>query len=92
MLYVRLYTNWHTLKESTFNLPRKYDFFSFFLEQQLLWRCSVESHMLPLVLSIFSLFYYLHFRNEERRTSELMERWSREEKVGKEGGGWVGGG
>lgn len=29
MLYVRLYTNWHTLKESTFNLPRKYDFFFF---------------------------------------------------------------
>lgn len=92
MLYVRLYTNWHTLKESTFNLPRKYDFFFLFLKQQLLWRCSVESHMIRLVLSIFSLFYYLHFRNEERRTSELMGRWSREEKVGKEGGGWVGGG
>lgn len=27
MLYVRLYTDWHILKESTFDLPRKCFFF-----------------------------------------------------------------
>lgn len=38
-------------------------------------------------LSIFSSFYYLHFRNEKSQTSELMGRWSKGGEVE-----WVRGG
>lgn len=85
MLYVSLYTDWHILKESTFNFPRK----KMFLLSQAANTVEVycqSPHDLPGFVYFPSLFYYLHFRNEEQRTSELMGRWSMGEKVGKEGG------
>lgn len=88
MLYVSLYTDWHILKESTFNFPRKKrKKFSLSQAANTVEVDCQSPHDSPGFVCFSSLIYYLHFRNEEQRTSELMGRWSMGEKVGKGVGG-----